>query len=214
MSIQRWSEGGAFWRYEHILSSNRVVKVLAMFLLGLVAGRNRIYARLSENKMLLKRIQKWGFIVGLPASIAFALFFVDGKQLPKPAGLLDTLFYAISVIPLSLAFTASVCLFWLNPSGRWLMLFAPAGRMALTNYIMQTFISIFIYYGIGLGLGAKTGSTVYILIAILVYLIQLWYSRIWLKYFSYGPFEWVWRQLTYSRYIKNKKVRISGISRT
>ncbi|MEJ7625646.1 MAG: DUF418 domain-containing protein [Ferruginibacter sp.] len=118
----------------------------------------------------------------------------------------DTFFYAISVISLSLAITSSLCLLWLSPSGKFLLWFAPAGRMALTNYIVQTIFSIGIYYGIGLGLGTTTGPTVYVPIAILIFIFQLWYSRLWLHHFKYGPLEWIWRQLTYGRLIniKNK----------
>ncbi|MEJ7625647.1 MAG: hypothetical protein WKF35_02200 [Ferruginibacter sp.] len=83
-SILKWSEGGLFWRYEHIFSTNRIPKVLAMFLLGLVIGRNKIHMHLNENKSLLKKIKKWGFIIGLPASIAFTYFSIDKFQLPHP----------------------------------------------------------------------------------------------------------------------------------
>jgi len=204
-SIFKWCQGGAFWRYEHILSSNRIPKVLAMFLLGVVAGRNYIHARLDENKMLLKKILKWGFVIGIPSSIAFAYFNIDNFRLPKMGGLLDTLFYAISVIPLSLALTATICLTWLKPSGKILKILIPAGRMALTNYIMQTVINIFIYYGIGLGQGNKFGPSLYVPIAIIIFIIQVWYSRLWLTYFHYGPLEWIWRQLTYGRFMKIKK---------
>jgi uncharacterized protein len=93
----------------------------------------------------------------------------------------------------------------MKASGKWLKKIAPAGRMALTNYIMQSVIGIFIYYGIGLGLGTKVGPTIYVFIAVVIYLIQLWYSALWLKYFKYGPLEWIWRQLTYGKFIPIRK---------
>ncbi|MES2772536.1 MAG: DUF418 domain-containing protein [Bacteroidota bacterium] len=205
-SILKWCQGSFFWRYQFIIDSNRVPKVLAMFLLGLIAGRRMIYARLEENKWLLKKILKWGLIIGVPASIAFSYFQHDPRHLPEAAGLLDTLFYALSVIPLSLGYTALICLLWLKP--RWhtrLKTLAPAGRMALTNYLMQTILSISIYYGVGLGLGAKFGPTIYIPIAVAIYTLQVWYSTMWLKYFQYGPFEWIWRQLTYWKKLPLRK---------
>ena len=197
-SILRWNQGGFFWRYQHILDSNRIPKVLAMFLLGVVAGRKKIYSRLEENKIVLQKVQKWGFLIGIPASLAFAYFELDHRALPKMIGLADTFFYATSVIPLSLAYTASICILWLIPSWKAkLKILAPVGRMALTNYLMQTIIAIMIYYGFGFGLGAKFGPTGFIPIAFMVYAAQVIFSNYYFRYFRYGPVEWIWRQLTY-----------------
>lgn len=79
------------------------------------------------------------------------------------------------------------------------------GRMALTNYLMQTIFGIGIYYGIGLGFGGSVGPVVFISVGLLVYLLQVIYSNIWFRYFQYGPLEWVWRQLTYGNRLSLKK---------
>jgi uncharacterized protein len=200
-SLLNWSKGGIYWRYEHIVSSNRIPKVLAMFLIGMVAGRKLIFVRLQENIALLKKIRFIGFLIGIPASLAFAYFTQDEFRLRDWRGLIDSSLYAISVIPLSLAYTTSICLLWMNP--KWqsrLILFAPTGRMALTNYIAQTIIAIYIYYGFGLGLGAKSGPAIYLPIALGVFAFQLTYSYVWFKFFRYGPLEWIWRQLTYLKF--------------
>ena len=193
-----FNQSGFFWRYQGLLDNNRFPKVLGMFLLGLYVGRKLIFQNLEENRMLLKQVQRWGFLIGLPASMVFAWLELDGKGLPAPIGLADTLFYAISVVPMSLAYTTTLCLWYLTPVGKkQLSIFAAPGRMALTNYLMQTLFAIWIFYGIGLGLGAKTGSFFVILIALGVYIFQILFSTLWLKYFRYGPLEWIWRQLTY-----------------
>jgi uncharacterized protein len=205
-SILEWSRGGFFWRFEHIIGSNRIPKVLAMFLIGFVVGRKMIYSNLEGNKLLLAQVQKWGFLIGIPASIAFTYFMHDGIRLPKPLGLSDTLFYALSVIPLSLAYTTSICLLWLKPDWQSkLKILAPVGRMALTNYIMQTVAGILIYYGIGLALGGKTGPVLFLPIAVGVYVIQVVYSNIWFRYFRFGPLEWIWRMLTYGKTLDIRK---------
>ncbi len=72
---QNWRESGIFYRYQYILDSNRIPKVLGMFLLGLYAGRKSIYQRLQENQGLFKKLRFWGFLIGLPASIAMVYFF-------------------------------------------------------------------------------------------------------------------------------------------
>jgi len=71
------------------------------------------------------------------------------------------------------------------------------GQMAFTNYLMQSIICTFIFYGHGFGLFGKIEKTEQLIYIFLVMLLQLIYSPIWLKYFKYGPFEWAWRSLTY-----------------
>ena len=204
--VLNWNQSGFFWRWEMLLGSNRLPKVLGMFLLGLYVGRNLIYARLEENRSLFKKVQKWALIIGLPTSIAFAYFEFDGKHLPSMLGLVDTLFYALSVVPMSLFYASTICLLWLKPVWqKRLALLAPAGRMALTNYLVQTFVGIFIFYGIGLGFGTKWGPSYFIPVSIALYILQVYYSWIWFMYFKYGPVEWIWRQLTYGKFLKLRK---------
>ncbi|MCK4676540.1 MAG: DUF418 domain-containing protein [Bacteroidales bacterium] len=74
---------------------------------------------------------------------------------------------------------------------------APVGRMALTNYLIQTLICTTIFYGHGLGLFSKVERPGQIMIVIAIWIIQIIYSNIWLKHFRFGPFEWLWRSLTY-----------------
>jgi uncharacterized protein len=74
---------------------------------------------------------------------------------------------------------------------------ASVGRMALTNYIMQTVISIFLFYGFGFGLYASLERYQLTLVCISVWLFQIVYSHFWLIYFKHGPLEWVWRSLIY-----------------
>ncbi len=199
-SVLKWDYSGFFWRWQGLLDSNRIPKVLGMFLLGLYVGRNMIYARLEENRGLLKKVQRWGFIIGIPATAAYTYFVFDKYWLPHIQGLLDTLFYALSVVPLSLAYASSICLLWLKPSwNKRLQVLAPAGRMALTNYLMQSALGVILFYGVGFGIGAKLGPSLFMPISLGVIILQVLLSRAWLTYFQFGPFEWIWRQLTYGQ---------------
>jgi len=81
------------------------------------------------------------------------------------------------------------------------------GRMALTNYLMQTIIGITIYYGVGFGFGGNIGPAIFIPIGLCVYAIQVLYSNLWFKYFNYGPMEWIWRMLTYGKILKMTKIK-------
>jgi len=74
---------------------------------------------------------------------------------------------------------------------------AAVGRMALTNYLMQSLICTTIFYGHGFGLFAKVARVSQLAIVIAVWAFQLAFSSIWLKRFLFGPAEWLWRSLTY-----------------
>lgn len=79
------------------------------------------------------------------------------------------------------------------------------GRMALTNYLMQTIIAIALFYGIGLGWGTNVSAVAFEAIAVGVFLVQVLWSRWWLAHFQFGPFEWVWRSLTYGKVMPIRK---------
>jgi uncharacterized protein len=203
---RNWQQSGFFWRYSDLIESNRMPKVVGMFLLGFYAGRKMIYTNLENYLSLFKKIRRWGFIIGIPASLAMTYFFIDEKSIPNVRGLLDTLFYAISVVPLSLAYVSTICLYWVKKKGntklKWL---APVGRMALTNYLMQTILGITIFYGIGFGFGGNIGPVIFFPVVLGIYALQVIYSNWWFKYFNYGPVEWIWRQLTYGKRLHLKK---------
>ena len=205
---RNWQASGFLYRYSYLLDSNRLPKVLGMFLLGFYAGRKMIYAHLENYISLFKKLRRWGFIIGIPAALTCTYFEIFGKGIPNAMGLAHTFFYAISVVPLSLAYTAVICLRWINKKGNsHLKFFAPMGRMALTNYLVQTIVGILLYYGIGFGLGGNIGPAYFITIGLGVYALQIVYSNWWFKHFNYGPIEWIWRQLTYGKklpLLKNK----------
>ncbi|HMO12573.1 MAG TPA: DUF418 domain-containing protein [Pirellulaceae bacterium] len=73
------------------------------------------------------------------------------------------------------------------------------GRMALTNYLMQSVLATTIFYGFGLGWFGQVSRTEQLGIVAGIWVLQLVWSPVWLHYFRFGPFEWLWRSLTYVR---------------
>lgn len=71
--------------------------------------------------------------------------------------------------------------------------------MALTNYLVQSVTGTFLYYGYGFGLQTKLGNLAGLLLCVVVFAVQIFYSDWWLRRFQFGPFEWLWRLLTYGR---------------
>ncbi|MDR1054983.1 MAG: DUF418 domain-containing protein [Prevotellaceae bacterium] len=208
MDILKFNLAGAFIRMQEFIDGNRIFKVLGLFLLGLYIGRNRIYANLNDNKKLLKQVIQYGLLIGLSISILYAWESTSGH----PFGLVGhSIIYAISVVPLSLAYASIICLWYLKNKERKLFnVLAAPGRMALTNYIMQSVFGIIIFYGIGFELGAKIGLVYVELIAMGVFLFQVFYSYFWLRYFQFGLLEWCWRMLTYGKRLKLTKQTKQG----
>jgi uncharacterized protein len=76
---------------------------------------------------------------------------------------------------------------------------AAYGRMALTNYLVQTVICTTLFYGHGLGLFGYVERWQQILLVVAIWVVQLVYSPLWLQRYRFGPAEWAWRSLTYGR---------------
>jgi len=100
----------------------------------------------------------------------------------------------------ALAYAAGFALLWARPGWRrWLTAPAPAGRMALTNYLAQSFVAMGLFYGVGLGWGGQVGPTLLVPLALIVFAAQVQLSALWLRHYRYGPAEWLWRSLTYGQ---------------
>ncbi|WP_196157007.1 DUF418 domain-containing protein [Reinekea sp. G2M2-21] len=78
-------------------------------------------------------------------------------------------------------------------------LLAKTGRMAFTNYIMQSLLCTFLFYGFGLGWYGQVERWQQLIIVLIIWAVQLAVSQWWLARYSFGPLEWLWRRLTYWR---------------
>jgi uncharacterized protein len=188
-------------RYASLIFEMRLPKILAMFLLGFYAYRRGFFQDLSSHQPFIRRVLRYGLILGLVGNIAFAaLAGSEAVFPPSPAGIVGVISYAFGVPALALFYIALVATLWQKKVWRRLLAnLAPVGRMALTNYLLQTVICVLIFYGYGLGQFGRFGAATSTLIALVIFLFQILISALWLKYFNYGPIEWIWRQLTYRR---------------
>ena len=194
------------FRLQDLLESSRLPKVLGLFLIGLWVARRKLFADPSRHRALLKRACILGFAVGLPFSVLRWWSETYLEHLPEAEGLIATIGYTLGVVPLAIAYASGFALLW--TSDRWrmrLQLLAPMGRMALTNYLMQTVLGIVLFTGIGLGWGMRVSSVGFESIAVLVFFLELGWSIWWLKHFRFGPMEWVWRSLTYGKWMPMRK---------
>ena len=194
------------FRFEDLVQSSRLPKVLGLFLLGLWVARRKLFADPSGHRALLKRSCIVGVAVGLPFSILRWWSETHLEHLPDAHGLLATIGYALGVVPLAIAYASGFALLWTSDhSRRWLQLLAPMGRMALTNYLMQTVLGIVLFAGVGLGWGMRVSAVGFESIALGVYILEVCWSLWWLKRFRFGPMEWAWRSLTYGKVMPMRK---------
>jgi uncharacterized protein len=108
--------------------------------------------------------------------------------------------YAIGRIAVSFGHIGLVMIFCkLNIIGFLKKSLAAVGRMALTNYIMHSVICAIIFTGIGFSLFGKLQRYELYYVVVSIWIFQLIISPIWLKYYRFGPLEWLWRSLTYKQ---------------
>lgn len=170
----------------------------ALMLLGMALFRTDIITGRAERVVYLRLI--WlGLAVGLPLVI-FGIFWNFNNNWQLTSMFIGSQFNYWGSVLVSLMWMAIIVL--LLKSHRMSTLtnrLAATGRMAFTNYIMQTLICGFIFYGHGLGLIGQVERWGQLSIVFGVWALQLWLSPIWLRSFRFGPLEWLWRSLTYGQ---------------
>lgn len=182
---------------------NVYVSFVATMTLGLLLGRRRFFQNLGSYLPLIRRVQWWAMGTGLVTGGIFAAWITTAKNPLEPSAfkLLAQTSFGVSRVAIMI-FYVSVIIRGMH-NIRWrprFESFVLAGRMPLTNYLLQTVIATFIFYGWGLGFYGKTGAAVELVLALVVFFaIQVPLSRFWLRRFSYGPMEYLWRVLTYGR---------------
>jgi uncharacterized protein len=146
-----------------------------LFLLGAFAWRTGI---LQNNPRRLLSI-------GIPCIGLGAALILAGAE-------------ALGTILLALGYAATIIGIANLESGKRLLGWAaPLGRMAFTNYLAQSLIFGWIFYGYGLGLFGRLGVASALAIGLVVYAAQVLFSAWWLRRYRYGPVEWLWRTLMY-----------------
>jgi uncharacterized protein len=176
--------------------TGRLWITFGLFLLGLCAGRMNLFRDTGDNRAFFRRA---ALGTGLVAAATTAVVIVHPTSF-RIASTVDALAsFAFSVQQFSLAaFYASLVtlLFWRRPRGllAWL---APMGKMGLTTYLTQSVFGLMIFYGFGLGLMGKLGVATCVVLGMAFYVVQIALANWWLRHFSMGPVEWLWRSLTY-----------------
>ena len=182
---------------------SRAYLTFGFFLLGLWFGRTGYFRRYTDLARQTRRAL-WFSVAGLLlfTLLAGLIFMQMGPNPDFNSGWAMT---GLTVLDLGnlgmtgLILSGFMLLYrkpwWQKALGH----FAPFGRMALTNYVAQSVIGTFFFYGWGLGLLGEMRNSYALLLALVIICLQMRLSRWWLKRFRYGPLEWAWRSLTHFR---------------
>ena len=176
-----------------------VGSVLAMFLLGFYAGKRQILHHVDDHLPLLRRTLLAGLVIGVIFNAVFVWSTLYPQWVdPRYGRLVRVGSRAIGAPALMLFYASGLTL--LMRRQEWLARLRPLGslgRMALSNYLLQSVICVFIFYGFGLGLYGQTDPTFGLMVTILILAAQIIISVWHLKRAQFGPLEWLWRTLTY-----------------
>jgi uncharacterized protein len=175
--------------------------VLAMFLVGMVLARKRVFENLEESKPFFKKLLFISLPFALIGNFMLAYFgfrssytsidwntvgFITGQGVGGPA---------MSFVYISLLAHCYHKGFFRKLA----QMIAKTGRMALTNYLMQSIIATTIFFYYGLGLYGKVNIWQGMILTVAIYIIQVAWSHYWLGKYRFGPMEWLWRSLTYKK---------------
>jgi len=175
----------------------REVQIVAMFLLGLYIGRRGILEQPERHLRLLWTVAGAGLVVGLTSWGIYQQVKV-WPQSSLAAQLLQRFDYMVFYLAWALCYGATVVLLTLRPAVRsWLMPLAYTGRLALTNFLMQFVLGFVVLSRFGLGWSDRLGTASRFGWVLVVFTLQVLFSRWWLRRFSFGPAEWLWRIVTY-----------------
>jgi uncharacterized protein len=170
-------------------------QVLGMFLIGSWFARSGAIARPDQHARLFAWLRLGALPLGLALMLASAWY--QPWLAPGRFDLRSAVAYAAGSVAGLL-----MCLGYLAWGVRWshaLRWLAPAGRMALSNYLGQSLVCTLLFYGYGLGGFEQMGRAWQLLFAVALFAAQVALSRFWLRRFRFGPVEWLWRAITYWR---------------
>jgi uncharacterized protein len=174
----------------------------ALFLLGMWVWRAGIVQRLDEYRPVLKRVCGWCLPIGLIINI-----YVGVIKIVIPPDKVSLWNWSVGVLflpgshILSAGYVSGLALLFMHEDWRRRLLpFAAVGRMALTDYLMQSVVCTLFFYHYTTGLYGRVGPALGLVPTFILYGAQIVFSNWWLNRYRFGPMEWLWRGMTYGKF--------------
>ena len=172
--------------------------LIAMFLLGSWLVRSGVMENTAAHLPLFRKMALYGLPIGIGLGLlgsSISMSHVagdeyDGFQLARGLAMLGNLPACLGYVGMVVLMLHSHSIF----SG--IRVLAPMGRMALTNYLMQSVVCSSYFFGYGLGQWGM-GRAWQVVFVLVILVLQLGFSHWWLARYRFGPMEWVWRAFTY-----------------
>jgi uncharacterized protein len=182
------------WTWE----AGRVFQTSALFMLGMLAGRKKLFITSDTNTRFWIRTLVIATLAFIPLFILKngLSSWIQSEAIRRP---METIITSWSNMAFMFLLVSGFVVIYAKLSGGFLDIFTPFGKMSLSNYMMQSILGSMIYYGFGLGLYQYTGSTYCLLIGIALAVFQWFFCNWWLKTHKHGPLEGIWHKLTWIR---------------
>ncbi|AGB35996.1 DUF418 domain-containing protein [Natronococcus occultus] len=186
-SLERQSVG--FLGYTAWRVAGAMLFGMALFKWGILTN--------ERSSRLYRRLIAVGAVGGLAVILA-GVWYIEANDWAPGAALFWRQFNYWGSFLLAGAYLGAVMLYcrW-RPAGIETRALAAVGRTAFTNYLLQTVLATLIFYGHGLGLFGQLSRVELLGVVAAIWAIQIFLSVLWLRYFRFGPIEWLWRTLTY-----------------
>ena len=181
------------WAIEH----GRLTQTIFLFLLGIYLGRKRLFYDEGNNIEVWKKV----LIASLCAFVVLLPLHQGTIPLKNDGSVYKSLYELLNMwknLSMTMFYVSGVVLLYYRTSARnFLAKIAPYGKMSLTNYLLQSIIGGFVFYNWGLGMFRYSGHASSLLMGAVCVALQYAFSCWWLSRYSHGPFEMVWRKLTW-----------------
>ena len=178
-------------------SYGRFFQTASLFMLGMLIGRKQLFVNLAEHHTFWQRTFLIGLICFIPLYyLSLSLpDLLTNRSMLTPMNTIVSSFRNFSFM----CVLVSVFVFlWQQATSHTILYgLVPYGKMSLTNYLSQSIIGSFIYFGYGLGLYKYLGVTASFGVGVLLFILQLGFCHWWLKNHKQGPFEGAWRKATW-----------------
>jgi uncharacterized protein len=212
VNFNLWKGRTTVWGWTYY--NGRYLQLLALFIVGMIVGRKQIFEKITQHSLVLIRI----LILSI---LLFAMFAFSYKSITisnfsdTQKMLISTLINSYANLAFTMVLLCVFILIYIGYSKHFLFNYlASYGRLSLSNYIIQALFGVIFFFGFGFGMYKLLGSAWSIMLGFIVFTSQVFISKLWLKHFYYGPFEWLWRALTFLdfdlKFRKEHKIELSA----